>query len=82
MNQHNNTPVSEYTLLVVNPKGQLRVLYCPLRVICKEQVGTIKAGTSVWVERVLSAPSPNGQLLYQILGKLYLYKQFGIQVKF
>ena len=82
MRKHNDTPVSDYTLLVVNPNGHLRVLFCPIRVICIEPVGTFKPGTSVWVERVICSPGPSGQLLYQIYGTLYLFERFVIQINF
>jgi len=82
MLKHNDTPKSDTALLVVNPKGHIRVLYCPFRVICIEPVGTFKAGITLWVERVTSTPRPKGQLLYQIYGTLYLFERFVIQINF
>ena len=69
-------------MLVINPNGHLRVLFCPIRVICIQPVGTIKAGATVWVERVVSTPGPNGPLLYQIYGTRYLFECFVIQINF
>jgi len=82
MPKQNDTPVSDYILLVVNPNGHLRVLFCPIRVICIESVGTVKVGTMVWVESVAHTPGPRGQLFYQIYGTMYLFERFVIQINF
>ena len=82
MAKPNDTPISDYALLVVNPDGHLRVLFCPFRVICFKPVGTFKAGTTVWVEKVIMSPSKRGKIHYQIYGNLYLFEWFVIQIHF
>jgi hypothetical protein len=75
--------MNEYNiLLVVNPKGHIRELYCPIRVICIKPVGIFKAGTTVWVERVVVPYGKQHSLQYQIYGTLYLFECFAIQINF
>ena len=82
MNRHNELSMGDYILLVVNPTGHIREIYCPFRVICIEPVGIFKAGTVVWVERVTFSPTHEAKILYQIYGRLYVFECFVIQIQF
>ena len=46
------------TLLLVNPKGHIRKLYIPFRVLYLKAVGRITKNTWVYVDEVLSKRSP------------------------
>jgi len=65
--------MSDYILLVVNPGGQLREIYCPFRVIVIQPVGVYRSGTTVWVERVVKPSGVKPSILYQIYGSLYRF---------
>jgi len=82
MDTRNELPMNEYILLVVNPKGHIRELYCPIRVICIKPVGIFKAGTTVWVERVVAFYGKQHSFKYQIYGTLYSFECFAIQINF
>lgn len=82
MTTHNEMPKSDYALLVLNPRGQLRILFCPFRVQCIRNVGTIKRGTIVWVNGVIDSKKQHGLIHYHIHGKLYWYNDFVIQIRF
>ena len=68
------------TLLLVNPKGQIRKLYTPFRVLCLSAVGRITVNTWVYVDEVLS--NHKDELLYVIFGEALLYKHFKLPVSF
>lgn len=74
--------MSEYALLVINPGGHLREIYCPFRVIVIQPVGIYHVGTTVWVERVVKPSEVKPSMLYQIYGTLYLFECFVIQIHF
>lgn len=74
--------MSEYVLLVVNPGGHLREIYCPFRVVVIQPVDIYKAGTTVWVERVVKPSGAKPSILYQVYGTLYLFECFVIQIHF
>lgn len=82
MHIRNELSMSEYVLLILNSRGQLRELYCPFRVIVIQPVGIYKAGTTVWVERVVKSSGSKQSILYQIYGTLYLFECFAIQIHF
>jgi hypothetical protein len=74
--------MNDYAIMLVNPRGHLRVLFCPFRAICIEPVGIFKPGTMVWVERVTYSPTHKAKILYQIYGSLYVFECFVIQIHF
>jgi len=67
-------------LLLVNAKGLIRVLYTPFRVLCKVDLGNIQKGTWVYVDEVGS--NERDELIYNVYGQLYSYKQFRLQISF
>jgi hypothetical protein len=64
------------SLWVITPKGKLKKLYCPFMVICILQFATFQQGMKLYVDEVLV--NKQGQLLYDIFGKLYPYYLFAI----
>ena len=72
--------LSHNSLLVINPKGHIREIYCPFRVQCIKPVITIPAGTWVYVEEI--GVSTIGILLYRINGNWYSFECFAIVIYF
>jgi len=68
------------TLLLVNPRGQIRKLYAPFRVLCLSAVGGIAMNTWVYVDEVLS--NQKDELQYVIFGQAQSYKHFKLPVSF
>ncbi|RZS75876.1 hypothetical protein EV199_1751 [Pseudobacter ginsenosidimutans] len=68
------------SILLINPQGMLKRLYCPFRVQCKQSTGPFKQGMWVWVEEV--SVNAQDQLLFSILDTLYLYAHFDIKTVF
>lgn len=68
------------SLLVINGKGLIRVLYTPFRVLCIHPIGTIPANIQVYVEEVCS--NGKDQLLYMIHGEYFLHGYFQLTIKF
>ncbi len=68
------------TLLVVNLKGQIRIVYTPFRVICTEATNAILPNTQVYVEEIIS--NDRDQLHFVINGQVYLYSFFYLPIKF
>lgn len=73
-------PQSTNSILVVNPQGHMRELFCPFRVCCIKAVDNIRVNSWIWVDKVSFAS--NVKLLYQIHGNLYQYSHFAIQISF
>jgi hypothetical protein len=80
MNNNSIVPLSAYRLLVVNPKGYMRELFCPFRVQCVKPVDTIPAGTWLFVDKL--ATSTKARLLYRINGIWYAFESFAIVIHF
>lgn len=68
------------SLLLVNPKGQLRIIYVPFRVLCIAPTDHIPQNTWVFVEEILS--SRVDQLYFVVFGQPYLYKSFRLAINF
>jgi len=68
-------------LYLINPKGELKVLYTPFRVLCIHDTDTIKKGTTVYVEAVCPYP-PVYLLAYLVNGKILPHYYFIIQINF
>ena len=67
-------------IVVVNPQGLIRVLYCPFRVQCISPINHIPMNMWVYVEEVLH--TKEDELVYQICGQVYPYSNFKIEVNF
>jgi hypothetical protein len=72
--------VNPHTLLVVNPKGQIRILYTPFRVKCITPLPGIRTNSWVYVEKVGS--TPKDELLYTINNESYPHKFFRLVINF
>lgn len=68
------------SILLVNQVGILRILYCPFRVKCNQQIGALQPGMTVWVEKV--GMDDAGILIYFIMGRPYYYWAFEINIGF
>jgi len=68
------------TLLLVNQKGQIRMLYTPFRVVCISAVNRINLNTWVYVDEVLS--TDKDELQYVIFNQPYSYKHFKLPLMF
>lgn len=72
--------LDSHSLLVVTPKEGLKRLLCPFPVTCEEKVGTIRKGTTVTVEMVLTYAGDATRLVFVIEGKAYLHSHFSIKI--
>ena len=80
MNKYQIIAQNTRSILIINPRGHIRELYCPFRVQCILAIDKIVVGTWVWVDKVTY--SVNVVLLYQIHGNLYIFKHFAIHISF
>jgi hypothetical protein len=67
-------------LLLVNPKGKIRVLYTPFKVTCISNESGLRIGSFVYVDEILC--DAKDQLYYSINGQTYLYSCFLVRVLF
>jgi len=68
-------------ILVINPKGKIRKLYTPFRVLCIESVNKrVKKGAWVFVDEVKA--STKGQLIFVVAGLAFSHRHFQIQINF
>jgi hypothetical protein len=68
------------TLLVINAKGKLKVLYVPFRVLCVDPIGNLPLHGLVYVERVYAG---RGNTLYfQVFGRRYAHRHFKLNILF
>jgi len=74
------THISHNSILVINRKGLLKVLYCPFGVITISQIDNIPPLTKMIVEEVKN--TIQDLLIYIINGKPYTYKDFHILMQF
>ncbi len=69
------------SILVINPKGKIRKLYTPFRVLCIEPVNSwLKKGAWVFVDEVKS--TANDQLIFVVAGLSFSHRHFQIQINF
>ena len=80
MNYKPIVPLSDKSLLVVNPQGYIRELFCPFKVQCIVAVLTIPVGTWVYVDKL--TVSTNVPLMYQINGNWFVFESFVIVIHF
>ncbi len=71
-----STPKS---LWVVTYNNVLKELFCPFQVRVNSDIGKLKKGDVVWVQRVLSTREL--RLVFEIYEKLYYYQYFNIICK-
>jgi hypothetical protein len=67
-------------LLIVTPKGKIRILYTPFRVKCVSNECGIKYGVWIYVDEILF--NAKDELFYIFNSNAYLYKCFEIYVRF
>ncbi len=69
-----------FSILVLNPKGEIRILYAPFRVTCIQSVNSIRKNSILFVDEVFE--HRKDQLHYRINGNIYPYSLFRIDIKF
>jgi hypothetical protein len=69
-----------FSIVVINPNGELRRIYCPFMVKCKRQVDNIQENSMVYVDQVFK--DPDDLLTYLIGGNLYSFCFFRISINF
>lgn len=72
--------IDNQSLLVINPKGQLRRLYVPFRVRCINATDNIPEGSWVIVEEVWQ--DEKERLLFSVQGRLIAFCHFQIKIQF
>ena len=69
------------SVLVVNPKGQMRKLYTPFRVLCVKTVNHFLAtGTWAYVDEVKT--NRKDELIFVVGGRPYPHQHFHIRINF
>lgn len=68
------------TVIVINQKGQIKVLYTPFRVVCISPSEVVSIGVRVYVEEVLS--TDKDELHYVIFNTIHSYKHFKLPIMF
>ncbi len=69
-----------FSIVVINPSGKIRRLYCPFLVKCINEIDEIQENSSVYVDQVFK--DPDDKLTYLIGGNLYVYSNFRISINF
>ena len=69
-----------FSIVVINPSGKMRRLYCPFLVKCINSIDDLQENSSVYVDQVFK--DPDDLLSYMIGGNLYPYSNFRIFIKF
>lgn len=69
-----------FSIVVINPRGKMRRLYCPFLVKCIHTIDEIQEKSSVYVDQVFK--DPDDRLTYMIGGNLYAYSNFRISINF
>ena len=64
------------SILLVNKNGIIRKLYCPFQVKAIKDYETFSKDAVLWVDQVAS--NEKNQLVYWIMQKAYIHKQFEI----
>lgn len=70
----------KYNLMVINPKGCLREIYCPFKVQCIKAINSIPENSWVFVEMISNFQG--AELLYLINGRWYSFESFVIIIHF
>ena len=68
------------TLLLINQKGQIKMLYTPFRVICISATEYMAVGVRVYIDEVLS--NDRDELQYVIFNTLHSYRHFKLPIMF
>jgi hypothetical protein len=69
-----------FSIVVINPSGKIRRLYCPFLVKCIASIDDIEENSSLYVEQVFK--DPDDLLSYMIGDTLYPYSNFRISINF
>ena len=69
-----------FSIVVINPSGKMRRLYCPFLVKCIASIDDIEENSSVYVEQVFK--DPDDLISYMIGDNLYQYSNFRITINF
>lgn len=72
--------ISSKSILVINGRGMLKIVYCPFTVITITALGNIPPTTRMIVEEVNN--TSEGLLVYIINGKPYGFLNFHIVMQF
>lgn len=79
-NEKNILFYDSFSILLLNPNGQLRRLYTPFRVTCIKHIDNIRINAVLFVDEVFE--DQDDLLLFKIYGNLYAYHHFTIQINF
>jgi hypothetical protein len=63
-------------LLIINPKGRIKILYTPFKVKCIVAVSRFPVSAWLWVDEVRS--NNRDQLLFVVFNEVYPYSHFQI----
>lgn len=69
-----------YSILVINPSGEMRRLYTPFLVKCINSIGNIQVNSCLYVNEVIKDQENN--MRYKIGNNIYPYSDFKIYSKF
>lgn len=70
-----------WSILVINPKGHIRKLYAPFKVLCIEPASTwIKKGSWAFVDEVKT--TREDELIFVVGGLQLSHRHFRIQISF
>ena len=69
-----------HSILIVNSRGVLRLLYTPFKVVCRIGIGRYKAGVHAFVEEVVAGEKD--ELIYIIGEGAYHHGHFLIVANF
>ena len=69
-----------FSIVVINPSGKMRRLYCPFLVKCINDIDEIQENSNVYVDQVFK--DTDDLLNYLIGGNLYAYSNFRILINF
>lgn len=69
-----------HSILVLNPTGELRILFTPFRVTCIIKHQNIHENSVLFVDEVFE--DKKELLLYKINGSYYPFSNFKIDIKF
>jgi hypothetical protein len=72
--------VTDGCLLLINPKGRLRILYTPFRALCIKESSDIPINTWVYVEAVFV--HNQYKIGYLINGNIHPYSSFQINISY
>jgi hypothetical protein len=69
-----------FSIVVINPSGKMRRVFCPFLIKCITTIEDIQENSSVYVDQVFK--DPDDLITYLIGGTLYPYSNFRITINF